>query len=115
MFPRTSLTYRTVPSLLPQLSLGPVLVCSAVAGLGAALYSPATLAIAELSAPEGSGGTVRGIYQGANSLGSAIAAIFGSVIYMRIGISNVFVLLVTACVLGVVSVLLLTTAIRKKN
>ena len=102
-------------ALLPQLSLGPVLVCSAVAGLGAALYSPATLAIAELSAPEGSGGTVRGIYQGANSLGSAIAAIFGSVIYMRIGISNVFVLLVTACVLGVVSVLLLTAAIRNKN
>jgi len=86
-----------------------------VAGLGAALYSPATLAIAELSAPEGSGGTVRGIYQGANSLGSAIAAVFGSVIYMRIGIGNVFLLLVAACALGLVSVVLLTAALRKKK
>ena len=102
-------------ALLPQLSLGPVLALSAVAGLGAALYSPATLAIAELSAPEGSGGTVRGIYQGANSLGSAIAAVFGSVIYMRIGIGNVFLLLVAACALGLVSVVLLTAALRKKK
>ena len=102
-------------SLMRSLNLGLVLVFSAVAGIGAALYSPATLAIAELSAPEGSGGTVRGIYQGANSLGSAIAAIFGSVIYMNIGISNVFLLLVGACTLGLVSALVLARMTRKKS
>ncbi len=101
-------------ALMPQLNLGLVLVFSAIAGIGAALYSPATLAIAELSAPEGSGGTVRGIYQGANSLGSAIAAIFGSIIYMNIGIDNVFLLLVGACGLGFVSALVLSGMTRKK-
>ena len=101
-------------SLMPELNLGLVLVFSAIAGIGAALYSPATLAIAELSAPEGSGGTIRGIYQGANSLGSAIAAIFGSIIYMNIGIDNVFLLLVGSCALGLVSALVLARMTRKK-
>lgn len=101
-------------ALLPRLTMGTVLGFSALAGLGAALYSPAVLALAELSAPQGSGGTVRGIYQGANSMGSAIAAIFGSVIYMRIGIGNVFMLLVGACVLGLATALLLSAALRKK-
>ena len=101
-------------ALMPELNLGLVLVFSAIAGIGAALYSPATLAIAELSAPEGSGGTIRGIYQGANSLGSAIAAIFGSIIYMNIGIDNVFLLLVGSCALGLVSALVLARMTRKK-
>ena len=101
-------------SLMPQLNLGLVLVCAAVAGVGAALYSPAVLAIAELSAPEGSGGTIRGIYQGANSLGSAIAAIFGSIIYMNIGITNVFLLLVGSCVLGFATALIMALISRKK-
>ena len=102
-------------SLMRSLNLGLVLLFSAIAGIGAALYSPATLAIAELSAPEGSGGTIRGIYQGANSLGSAIAAIFGSIIYMNIGIDNVFLLLVGACVLGLISAFVLTFITRKKS
>ena len=102
-------------SLMRSLNLGMVLVFSAIAGIGAALYSPATLAIAELSAPEGSGGTIRGIYQGANSLGSAIAAIFGSIIYMNIGIDNVFLLLVGSCVLGLVSALVLARMTKKKS
>lgn len=102
-------------SLIPELNLGLVLVFSAIAGIGAALYSPATLAIAELSAPEGSGGTIRGIYQGANSLGSAVAAIFGSIIYMNIGIDNVFQLLVGSCVLGFVSALVLARMTRNKK
>ena len=100
-------------SLMPTLTLPLVLLFSAIAGIGAALYSPAVLATAELSAPEGSGGTIRGIYQGANSLGSAIAAIFGSIIYMHIGISNVFLLLVGACALGLVTALILVRASRK--
>ncbi len=100
-------------ALIPRLTLPVVLLCSGIAGIGAALYSPAILAIAELSAPAGSGGIIRGIYQGANSLGSATAAIFGSIIYMNIGISNVFLLLVGACVLGLASALLLA-AIHKK-
>ncbi len=101
-------------SLMPQLNLGLVLIFSAIAGIGAALYSPAVLAIAELSAPEGSGGTIRGIYQGANSLGSAIAAIFGSIIYMNIGITNVFLLLVGSCALGLVTALIMARVSRKK-
>lgn len=101
-------------ALVPELNLGLVLVFSAIAGIGAALYSPATLAIAELSAPEGSGGTIRGIYQGTNSLGSAIAAIFGSIIYMNIGIDNVFLLLVGSCVLGSASALVLSRMTHKK-
>jgi MFS family permease len=100
-------------SLMPQLSLGMVLIFSAIAGVGAALYSPAVLAIAELSAPEGSGGTIRGIYQGANSLGSAIAAIFGSIIYMNIGIDNVFLLLVGSCALGLLTALVLVRVSKK--
>ena len=36
-------------------------------------------------------------------------------IYMRIGIGNVFLLLVAACALGLVSVVLLTAALRKKK
>lgn len=100
-------------SLMPQLSLGMALIFSAIAGVGAALYSPAVLAIAELSAPEGSGGTIRGIYQGANSLGSAIAAIFGSIIYMNIGIDNVFLLLVGSCALGLLTALVLVRVSKK--
>lgn len=100
-------------SLMPTLTLPLVLLFSAIAGIGAALYSPAVLATAELSAPEGSGGTIRGIYQGANSLGSAIAAIFGSIIYMHIGISNVFLLLLGACALGLMTALILVRASRK--
>jgi MFS family permease len=100
-------------SLMPQLSLGMALIFSAIAGVGAALYSPAVLAIAELSAPEGSGGTIRGIYQGANSLGSAIAAIFGSITYMNIGSDNVFLLLVGSCTLGLLTALVLVRVSKK--
>ncbi len=104
-------------ALLPHFTLAAVMSCSAIAGIGAAFYSPAVLAMAQEHAPAGGGGAVRGLYQAANSLGSAVAAIFGSVIYLKIGITNVFILLVASCILGLLSavILLKMNAARGRN
>ena len=103
-------------ALMPGLSMGIVLALSAVAGVGSALFSPAVLAVAEISAAPGSGGTLRGVYQGATNIGSAAAAMFGSLVYKGInGIDKVFVLLLISCCAGMATAVWLAGLVRKES
>lgn len=94
-------------------SLGMILLFSGVAGIGALLYTPASFALAQKASIKGSGGLMRGLFQGATAIGTAIAAMFGAVIYSSFGISNVFYILVGATVLSLVSAIILNFVAKK--
>jgi len=95
-------------------SLGMVLLFSALAGIGALLYTPASFALAQQSSVKGSGGLMRGLFQGATAIGTAIAAMFGAIIYGNFGITNVFYILVGATVFSLISAIVLSF-VAKKN
>lgn len=88
-------------------TLGMVMLFSAIAGIGALLYTPASFALAQMASVKGSGGLMRGLFQGATAIGTAIAAMFGAVIYSSFGITNVFYILVGATIFSLVSAIIL--------
>ncbi|MCG8500659.1 MAG: MFS transporter, partial [Firmicutes bacterium] len=102
-------------ALIGSLNIGIVLLFSGIAGIGTMLYTPASFALAQNSAVEGSGGLIRGLFQSATGIGSAVSAIFGAVIYRSIGIDNVFYLLIAATVLCVIFAILLSFTAKKNE
>lgn len=102
-------------ALVGSLTIGIVLLFSGIAGIGTMLYTPASFALAQRSAVEGSGGLIRGLFQGATAIGSAISAMFGAVIYSSIGINNVFYLLIGSTVFCVIFAIILSITARKSD